>query len=168
MTNNRVRAFTILEVTITMLIASLLIGFTYTAYSIVVRSYSSFNHKNQDMAELVRLDEWLKKDFAHADSVEKDTAGLVFNSIDHHVKYLFEPDFILRNEIKTDTFKIKTENIVTSFESQPVTAFSANREQDRLDDLELDILFQNEKIPYHYHKEYSSANLINRNPNALH
>ena len=167
MINKRVKAFTILEVTIAMLIAALLIGFTYTAYSIVVKSYSSFNRKNQDMAELVRLDEWLKKDFAHAETVQKDTAGIVFNSEGHHVKYRFDPDFIIRTEIKSDTFKVKTDSVATSFESLPVNELGPADEQNRLDDLDLVILFQGEKIPYHYHKQYSSVNLINRNTNAL-
>jgi Tfp pilus assembly protein PilE len=168
MINKKVSAFTILEVTIAMLIAALLIGITYTAYSIIVKSYSSFNRKNQDMAVLVRLDEWLKKDFDHADTVLKDTAGIMLCSADRRVKYQFDPDFIVRTEIRADTFKIKTENIITSFEGQPVTEFAAGEEQNRLDDLSLVILFRDEKIPYHYHKQYSSANLINRNPNAVH
>jgi len=167
MINKRVKAFTILEVTITMLIAAVLIGFTYMAYSIVVKSYGSFSQKSQDMAVLIRLDEWLKKDFGHAEIIQKDTAGIVFNSTEHHVKYLFDPDFIVRTEFRTDTFKIKTEAITTAFEDQPVSDFSSNEEQNRLDDLILVILFRDEKISYHYHKQYSSANLINRNPNAL-
>ena len=67
------------------------------------------------MAELVRLDEWLKKDFAHAETVQKDTAGIVFNSEGHHVKYRFDPDFVVRIEFRTDTFMIKTEVITTKF-----------------------------------------------------
>lgn len=163
----RVKAFTILEVTIAMLIAGVLIAITYTSYSIIVKSYGSFTHKNQDMAQLVRLDEWLKKDFAHAEIVQKDSAGIVLNSADRHIKYKFDPDFIVRIEIRTDTFKVKPETVITSFEDQPVNELPTTEELNRLDDLQLDILFQDEKIPYHYHKQYSSANLINRNPNAL-
>jgi Tfp pilus assembly protein PilE len=164
---NRVKAFTILEVTITMLIAAVLIGITYVTYSIIVRSYSSYNQKNQDMAVLVRLDEWLKKDFTRADMVLKDTAGIALNSAEHHVKYHFDQGFVVRTEFRADTFKLNTETIITSFEEQPLNEFSSTDEQNRMDDLSFVILFQNEKIPYHYHKQYSSANLINRNPNAL-
>jgi len=165
--NKRIKAFTILEVTITMLLAALVIGITYSAYSIIIKSYGAFNHKNQDMAVLVRLDEWLKKDFARADIVLKDTTGIALNNADHHVKYRFDPDFIVRTEIKSDTFKVKTDSLVTSFEALPINEFGQTDEQNRLDDLNLVILFQGEKIPYHYHKQYSSVNLINRNPNAV-
>ena len=128
MINKRIQAFTILEVTITMLIASVLIGFTYMAYSIVIKSYGSFNQKNQDMAVLVRLDEWLKKDFAHAEIIQKDTAGIVLNSAGHQIKYQFDPDFIVRAEFRTDTFKVKTATVTTSFEDQPVNDLSTTED----------------------------------------
>jgi Tfp pilus assembly protein PilE len=168
MTNHRVKAFTIMEVTITMLIAAILIGITYTAYSIIVKSYISFSKKNEDMAVLVRLDELLKKDFAHSEIILKDNNGISFNSDDHVVKYQFNPDFIVRTTTRADTFKVKTGVINTTFENQAVNEVSATDEQNRLDDLDLILLFQDEKIPYHYHKQYSSANLIQRNPDALH
>ncbi|BAU54907.1 PulJ/GspJ family protein [Mucilaginibacter gotjawali] len=165
--NKRVKAFTIMEVTITMLVAALVMGITYSAYSIIIKSYGAFNKKNQDMAVLVRLDEWLKKDFSRADIILKDTAGIALNSADRHIKYRFDPEFIVRTEIRADTFKVKTDSLVTAFEGLPVNEFGPTDEQTRLDDLDLVILFQGEKIPYHYHKQYSSVNLINRNANAL-
>jgi len=119
------------------------------------------------MAVVVRLDEWLKKDFTRADLILKDTAGIALNSATHKIKYRFDPDFIIRTEIKSDTFKVKTDSVATSFESLPVNELGPADEQNRLDDLDLVILFQGEKIPYHYHKQYSSVNLINRNTNAL-
>ena len=51
MNKHRIKAFTIMEVTVTMLIAAILIGITYTTYSIVLKSYNSFTTKNADMAD---------------------------------------------------------------------------------------------------------------------
>jgi len=165
--NKRLKAFTILEVTITMLVAALVMGITYSAYSIIIKSYGAFNKKNQDMAVIVRLDEWLKKDFSSAEIILKDTVGIAMNSTDRHIKYRFDPDLIIRTEIRSDTFKVKTDSLVLSFEGLPINEYSLTDEQNRLDDLDLVILFQGEKIPYHYHKQYSSVNLINRNANAV-
>src|SRR5580698_10524610 len=130
MIDRRLRAFTLMEVTIALLIAALLIGITYTAYSIIIKSYGSYTRKNQDMAVLVRLNEWLKKDFIRADTISKDTSGVVFYSPGHRVQYRFDPDFIIRSEFRADTFKVKAQAIITSFEAQPVTEFSPNMEQD--------------------------------------
>jgi prepilin-type N-terminal cleavage/methylation domain-containing protein len=168
MKRHKIKAFTIMEVTITMMIAAILMGITYTAYSIVSRSYLSFNTKNKDMAELEQLDGLLKKDFDRAEIILKEADGISIKHTDRTINYQFNPDYIIRTSGITDTFKIKTGEIATSFEGQPVNEANSSHEQNRLVQLDLSLLFQNEKIPYHYYKQYSSVNLIQRNPDAIH
>jgi len=168
MTAQRINAFTIMEVVVTMTIAAILMGITYTSYQIVSKSYHSFNVKNNEMAALERLDELLKKDFNKAEIIEKAGKGIVVKSLRDTVQYEFAPDFILRISAITDTFKIKNEDLATSFEGQLVDGQGLNEEENRLDGLDISLLLQSEKILYHYHKVYSSANLINRIPDAIH
>ncbi|MDB5008616.1 MAG: hypothetical protein JWP45_3009 [Mucilaginibacter sp.] len=175
MNKHKLKAFTILELTVTMLITALLIGITYTSYSIIVKSYRSFTLKNEDMGILISLDHVLKRDFDLADVILKTSDGLTLKSDQKIVKYTFNPDFITRESVKTDTFKVETQLVQTSFETILVNDIQDAEEQNRLDDLTFSLLYQNEKIPYHYHKNYSSINLIlrkefneQRNPNAIH
>ena len=168
MNRKRVQAFTIMEVTITMLVAAILIGITYTTYTIVSRSYLSFKAKNDGMAVLERLDELLKKDFDRSEIVLKDTSGLSFKIKNDLVKYTITPDYIIRVSAVTDTFKVKNEGVRLLFDQVPIDDLNINEEKNRLDELDLTVLYQDEKIAYHYHKIYSSADLINRNPDALH
>jgi prepilin-type N-terminal cleavage/methylation domain-containing protein len=169
MNGHRIKAFTILEVSITMLIAAILIGITYTAFTIINKSYSSFNTKNKDMAELELLDELLRKDFDRAELIQKDQNGIIFKKADLTlIKYEFNPAYIIRISGRIDTFKFKTEGFATLFEGQPLNEPGASEEENRLDELDINLLFGNEKIPYHYFKQYSSVNLIQRNPNAIH
>jgi len=168
MIKQRVPSFTIMEVTITMLVATILIGITYTSYSIVSKSYLSFTTKNTEMAGLETLDKLLKRDFDRAELIKKDTSGILLESPGHIVKYELMPDFVVRTSSRLDTFKIKTMEFTTLFEGLPVSEVSPSEEQNRLDQLDITLLFQTEKIPYHYHKQYSSANLIQRNPDAIH
>jgi Tfp pilus assembly protein PilE len=167
MNRNRVKAFTILEVTITMLIAGLLIGITYTSYSIIVKSYRSFTLKNDDMAVLVSLDHLLKRDFERAEVIVKDHDGIVLTANDKVIRYGFKPDYIIRSSTRVDTFKVQTQNVTTIFENAEINEVQETEEQNRIDELGFTLLFQNQKIPYHYHKLYSSVNLIQRNPNAV-
>jgi type II secretory pathway component PulJ len=167
MIKRKIQAFTIMEVTITMLISALVIGITYTAFSIITRSYHSFDSKHQDMAVVLRLDELLQKDFNHAEIVLKDTDGIALRDSSRTIKYRFNQDYILRVGITVDTFKVKSDSVSTIFENNTVNETGPSQEANRLDELGLNIILQNEKIPYHYHKIYSSANLINRNPNAV-
>jgi len=167
MSRHRIKAFTIMEVTVVMLIASVVIGMAYTVYSIVVQSHGAFKTKNDNLAVVVRLDELFKKDFAHANMILKDEKGIIFKNQEQLVSYQIEPSYIVRTAGIIDTFKVSTQQLITTFEEQPVTDVSTEEEQNRIDDIELTLLFENEKIPYHYHKQYSSVNLIQRKANAI-
>jgi predicted Zn-dependent peptidase len=167
MIKRKIPAFTIMEVTITMLISAIVIGITYTAFSIITRSYHSFDSKHKDMAAVLRLDELLQKDFNRAEIVLKDTNGIVLKDSSRIIKYRFNADYVLRIGIMVDTFKVKSDSVSTTFENTAVNETGTDEEANRLDKLDLNITLQNEKIPYHYYKIYSSVNLINRNPNAV-
>ena len=167
MKKQRIKAFTILEVTITMLIVGLLIGITYTSYSIIIQSYHSFTSKNDDMAILVTLDHLLKRDFTRAETITKTPNGINLTWAGNVVDYKFTADFVIRSATRIDTFKVLTRAVNTTFENLPISEITDTDEQSRLDQLDFTLIFQNEKIPYHYHKLYSSVNLIQRNPNAI-
>jgi len=144
-----------------------LIGITYTSYSIVIKSYHAFTKKNNDMAVVVTLDHLLKRDFEGADTILKDSAGIAIKAGGSLIKYAFTPNFVVRTSAKIDTFKVCTQDVNTMFENNPIPESQALEEQNRIDELGFTLLFQNEKIPYHYRKLYSSENLIQRNPNAF-
>jgi Tfp pilus assembly protein PilE len=163
-----VKAFTLMEVAITMLITALLIGLAYTSYGIIVKSYRSFVTKNDGIQELVSLDHVLARDFDRAELVIKDNDGIILKNTQHSIKYSFSPTFIIREALRTDTFNVQIQDLQTSFEHVPIIEVQETEEQNRIDELSFTLLFQNEKIPYHYGKRYSAANLIQRNPNAIH
>ncbi len=156
-----------MEVTITMLIAGLLIGIAYTSYSIVLKSYHSFTTKNEDVAVLVTLDHLLTRDFEQAQTVIKNEKGIVLTSDDKIVNYEFTTNFIIRDAARIDTFKVQTQSVNTTFENTPVNEIQETEENNRIDDISFMLIFQTEKFPCHYHKLYSSVNLIQRNPNAI-
>src|SRR5882724_100995 len=108
MIKRKIPAFTIMEVTITMLISAIVIGITYTAFSIIARSYQSFDSNHKDMAVVLRLDELLQKDFNRAEIVMKDTDGIALKDSSRIIRYRFNPDYVLRIGIVADTFKVKS------------------------------------------------------------
>lgn len=168
MNKHQVKAFTIMEVVITMLIASILMAITYRAYLIVGRSYQSFHTKNKEMAELQQLDHIIKRDFDRAEFIEKKQDSIVFKTTGFPVIYAFGPDLITRTASTADTFKVKTVNFRIAFEGQAINDLSDTEEQNLLDELSFTILYQNENVPYHYYKSYSSVNLLNYFANAVH
>lgn len=166
MNRRRLQAFTIMEVTVAMLIAAIAIGITYTVYSIVVKSYSNYIRKNKDMAVVLRLDELMKKDFERADNIFSTGNHLSFISPEQTISYDLEPNFVLRTGITQDTFKVNVPEYAASFENVPLPGSDVSQEQRRLDELEMTILFETKTISYHYKKQYSSASLIQNNADA--
>lgn len=168
MNKHQIPAYTIMEVTITMLVSAILIAITYTSYSIITQSYSSFTDKNNDLAKLITLDHLLKRDFEQANTLFKDSTGITLKRETNTIRYEFSPEFIIRKATRTDTFKVQNEGVNLSFENLPLTELQAEPTQNIIDGLDLIILYEKKKITYHYNKTYSSENLIERNPNAFH
>lgn len=167
MMNKRVKAFTIMEVTVAMLLTAIVIAITYTVYSIVARSYGEYGTKNNNRAVLIRLDELLRKDFEKAETINKTETGLTCSKRDGMVTYEFRPDGVVRSSGITDTFKVSIAAVDLLFEHALVGARALSGEDTRIDELRLDILFEKNNIDYSYHKQYSSENLIQRKNNAL-
>jgi len=165
--NKRIPAFTIMEVTIAMLLSAIVIGVCYTVFSIVTHSYHGYQLKHEGTASVLRLDELLQKDFERAEIVLKDTGGIALKNGARLIKYRFNTEYVLRVGITTDTFKVKTDSIVTTFEKKEVSTIDTDLESNRIDQLDIMITVEKETIPYYYHKLYSSVNLINRKLDAI-
>jgi len=166
MISKKVPGFTIMEVTIAMLLSALVIGISYTVFSLVTRTYRTYQLKHQEMANVLRLDELLQMDFGRAEVILKDTDGIALKNSNRVIKYSFYPDYVLRRGITVDTFRVKTDSITISFENKPLDDLKDIEEDNRMDELAMLISLQKEKIPYYYHKIYSSVNLINRKADA--
>lgn len=167
MKKNSIRAFTIMEMTVAMLISAIVIGITYAIYNIVVGSYTSFNNKNNKMAVVLRVDELLQKDISNADKIIKNQQGFLLARDSEKIYYEIQPNFIVRINSVTDTFKIQTDSLKIRFETIPLVETNEDEEQNRIDDISFIVRYDDKFIPYNYHKYYSSVNLFHRNHNAI-
>ena len=168
MKRGKVKAFTIMELTIAMLISAIAIGITYSIFLIVSHSYQSYLTKTAQVATAQRLDAVLQRDFDRGALILKDTSGVRIQLPSGQVKYQFDTAFVIRKTATNDTFKVKTDSVTFSFEGKELTANGEAGAQNPLDELYLSVILEKQKITYHYHKVYSSANLINIDANAIH
>lgn len=163
----RLPAFTIMEVTITMLLAAIIIAMTYTAYSIVTRAYDSYHDKNSERAVLIQLDKILRRDFERATMIGRTEREVVFTRADSTViKYDFNANYITRISMAKDTFLIKATTPSTKFEGNDVNEEVAEPEKSRIDELAFAVYLDGSNLNYHYSKIYSSADLIERRNDA--
>lgn len=168
MNKHRLAAFTIMELTVAMLVSALVIGITYTAYSLISRYYSDYKLRNDEMAVMIKLDELLQKDFERADGIYQLSTGLRLTSTMQTISYQFTPSYVLRTAAGIDTFKVNTQDIQFYFEHRPLSGDAIDTQEPyRADELEFTVLYRTGKFPYHYLKQYSSENLINQKAHAL-
>jgi prepilin-type N-terminal cleavage/methylation domain-containing protein len=165
MLNHKLKAFTIMEVTIALLVSGILIAIVYVAFAVVNNSYHAFVLKNVESADLAQLDLLLSRDFRRADLIEKTDSGLFFKNNNGGIRYVLNSDYIVRTNGITDTFKFKTTRTNMLFEQQPVET-GPDALNSRVDELELDLLLHNDKMTFHYYKQYSSANLFEQDTHA--
>jgi Tfp pilus assembly protein PilE len=162
----KLKAFTIMEITIAMMVSAILIVIVYTAFSAVSRSYQIFVVNNEGAASLEQLDKLLNRDFRRANTVTSDSAGIQLVNDQESVRYQFNPDFIVRKSAIIDTFKVKTETYKMSFETRPITATGQDSTGQKIDELELQLSLRGEKMNFDYQKKYSSADLFEQDPHA--
>lgn len=166
--NHKIQAFTIMELTIAMLISAIVIGMMYSAYAIINHSYQSFIDRNGGTATLSLLDQRLNRDISKAESISRYSHTIILKNSHDTVSYQFLPDRVIRKKALADTFKVTSENFNTSFESSPVEADPSQGKEERIDDLQVTLVLDGQKIPYHYHKIYSSVNLFQPLNDAIH
>jgi len=163
----KVRAFTILEVTVTMLITAVVIAITFTSFSVILKYYHSVNKKNSDVMELASLDHLLRRDFDRADTIFTSAQGITINEGGKSIIYIFDPAFVIRKAAAIDTFKLQTGDLWTGFENIQIKPVNIEQEDNLIDELSFSISCNQEEIPYHYKKNYSSQNLFNRDHYAI-
>lgn len=120
MLHKKIPAFTLMEVTIAMLIAAIAIGVTFTAYRIVSGVYLDFTRKQNKVATFTTADQLLKQDFFKAKRIIKFNDGLTFEMKTGLINYSFKDDYILRDQFSLgiDTFKLKTSRLIFLFENE--------------------------------------------------
>jgi Tfp pilus assembly protein PilE len=155
--NKKLPAFTLMEVTISMLITAIAIAITYTAYRIINNTYVGYTRKQDRVAAFTELDKLLKMDFQTADHVVKTEHGIQVKSVKGQITYQFDSAAIIRNQfmLRLDTFKLPVKSIHYSFEQQEVPA------DQPVDQLELRLQLEDQDVQLLYPKHYSSQNLFN-------
>lgn len=176
-----VTAFTILEVTVAMIIATIVVMVSYNTYYIILKGYAAIAQKNEALSDLIRFDQLLKKDIEQSELLVQSDAGLVIQKKGSQVSYLFNPDAVIRKSIIKDTFQMEIVEKSILFENRQVTGLTKGLdsnplenllnttiERARIDEILLIIRFQDELIPHVYKKKYSSYQLMQRNEHVLH
>lgn len=162
-----IKAFTLLEVIIAMLITALLVSITYNAYLIINKSYISFTEKNERLTTIILMDHMISRDFTRAGTITSFHDKILFCGLNDTVIYQFENNDIIRVGNRTDTLKANVTNLSMSFEDRKLQPVEPNQDRLLVDDIVFTLTEEDQKIPLHYHKTYSATDLLNFSNNAI-
>ena len=153
----KIKAYTLMEVTIAMLLSAICIGICYSAYDIIGKYYAVFHQKNESADVLLTLRQVMEKDVKKANIMIKMDEGVLCKQDSANVAYLFMDGKILRQieNLRTDTFKIAWKDYFVGFEGAEVM------EADTLDQIKFTLEMDRQVfVSLFFSKHYSSHNLF--------
>jgi hypothetical protein len=101
----RIKAFTIVEIGIAMLLSAVLILMCYKAYDIINKEIFSISSKANNNLEEITLRKLIANDVLKANRVETTSNGFSCVDTSFVVNYIFEDSLVIRNYSHSDTFK---------------------------------------------------------------
>lgn len=153
----RIKAYTLMEVTVSMLLAAVCISICYSAYGLINNYFSAFQKKNAITQEVLTLNATMDKDFLRAKYIIRTANGIHIKSPDQLISYNFGEQEVLRSVsgLRTDSFHLSPVNIIFRFRGHEV------QERDTIDQVNLDInLGAVRQIAITKGKQYSAQDLF--------
>ncbi|MEM9819745.1 MAG: type II secretion system protein [Bacteroidota bacterium] len=153
------KAFTILEVLIVVLLTALIVLMAMSVIQIVHQQFSSYAEDHHQSERLRAFQVLLETDFLQSEYAMIYGDALEFQHHNHQVNYQFEPDFIVRTLIKKtlqrDTFYLLTRYQRAFFEQQVL-------EKGWIDHLIIELYHEGEQWPMAFRKKYSAFDLMKK------
>lgn len=154
--DHSVKAFTLLEITIAMLLVAVLSGFAYFALRTFTQVAQTQQVKKRDKYAFELLMSQLSTDWDKADNIAYQSNQLLFLDSVGTIQYNLEDSLILRHQydLKTDSFFLEINTIemeilqVADFQTELLQRFNAL------------IKFENKEIPLALQKTYSAKQII--------
>jgi len=113
----KVKAFTLMELLIGMIISTIVISFCYMSYTLIYKQFMNYKTIKMELVQALELNSVLNNDIGNSELVVFDNNELtLLNKQNEILKYNFNETEILRKSVDIiDTFKLKPINIVPHY-----------------------------------------------------
>lgn len=155
----KLKAFTIIELTVITLLSGIVISIAYFVFFILQKQYNTYDKTSKIQLEITTLNRLLTEDFQKADSIVSSTnsAFLIYKN-ELVTDYKFEPNYITRNKSSvTDTFHLSTDNVSLILDEEPVSVPGI-----WLNELKFEANYHQKKLSFHFYKKYPVAPFITK------
>jgi len=152
----KLKAFTLMELTIAMLISAISIGMAFYMLQYFQKLFISQQRKRQERFSYALFRHLIQQDLSAATWLKATENGFICTDDNGDINYYLDPKFIVRNQynIHKDTFLIKT----VSFDTAP--KLQNLHSQDITDHVNLRTEFEHTEHPFEYIKIYSAQQLL--------
>lgn len=159
----KLKAFTLMELLIGMIISSIVISFCYMSYTLIYKQYQNYKIIKKELVEALQFNSVLGHDIVNADRVLFSENKLtLINNHEKGLEYNFSEAFILRKAGEvTDTFKLAPMNIVSDYikhESMPGTLLVS---------FSFDAVVAGDSEHFQFSKRYDAQMIVNDNIQSL-
>jgi type II secretory pathway pseudopilin PulG len=151
------KAFTLLEVSLGMVLMSFVIGFAYSALSIIQQNAHNHGTVQMQLLELNRFYALFKRDFDDSKEARLSTQTVdILKPDGRTIRYVFDELEPLRIDgAAADTFRFETEEMACLFNREP--QFLNGQ---LIDEFRLTAYVEEEPYYYHFHKSYAADLLL--------
>lgn len=148
-------AFTLLEVTIAMLLVAILSAFAYYAFSTFTRLLSDQQVQKKDHYAFDLFRHRMKIDSYEADSIFLDQDMLRLKDSVGYINYTFLDSLILREQ-----YALRTDSFFMSYGAPQYNyVTNGNFESDLIQSYTIPLQINGKTVPLHIYKQYSSLQL---------
>lgn len=149
----KLKAFTIMEILISIIISSIVIALSISIYEVVIKMHLNFKHKTEVTRNLTQLNYLLNNDFFSSDSTYVFDNKLELTSIanNYSVEYFFLKKTIIRNQLTlSDTFNFDEIN----------TFLYKKHLSSKLDSININAQTEKQNFMFNYVIQYDANELI--------
>jgi len=155
-------SYSIIELIVVMLIATIVIATAYQGYLMFFRQYLAFKERSEKIARVSLFDRLLTSDMEDSREARMRNASLHCIYPDKNILYEFRTNCIIRyQENLPDTFYMNAGTPVFYFNELPTL------EGKLVDRLEFTVERDKDSIDFSYEKKYGADVLLNENENLI-
>ena len=151
----KVKGFTLLEAMVSILLSTLLVGFTFTIYKNFNQYYLIYNSQTNRLNELLHFKRQFNKDWNSALTIKSPSkTEIQFSNNLETIEYQFEDSTIVR-----------IANTIQTFNLIPKTREFENNSDDKVTKLSLELISNRQKFVFSHFKSYGIKNEVENNLN---
>lgn len=149
----KIKSFTLTELTVTLIISSIVIALAGTGLLMVNSQYKSFQIKSESLHQINLVHQLITKDIEKAETIFEEGEELILKFQNQQIVYVWGENQIIRNQnnLKTDTFKVAINNFRTS-----------TNELNLVYEVEFELMNRNQSYPLYFSKSYLPSSSINQ------